>query len=412
MSKFFYTVRDNTGRKIAGTEEAPNSDELVTRLQARDLIVVNVGLDSNESSTGFGKKKPAGMQAQHKHTRVTSGDLVVFCRQLSTLLSAGVTILKSLDIISKQVSSRKFYATIKDLQKNMEGGLTFNESMGKHPAVFSELWVNLAESGEASGNLAVILNRLATYLERKEAFKKKIISALIYPIILMLAGFGALLFLTIQIIPTFADLFKGFNITLPALTQLLITVSVILRKYGFLILAGIIISGFLLKKYINTKDGRRAFEVLQYKLPVAGDFFRAMAVERFSSSMSTLIESGVPLLYSLEITEHTVGSMIVGEIIRQVKTEVRDGKTLSQPLEETGFFEPMVVQMIAVGEEIGDLPQMFKRINTFYEEYITTTLERFVSVFEPAVLVFMGAMIGVMVVGMFLPIFQLSQIGQ
>jgi type IV pilus assembly protein PilC len=294
----------------------------------------------------------------------------------------------------------------------METGLSFHEAMAKHPDVFSDLWINLVESGEASGNLAMVLNRLANYLERNSIFKKKVISALIYPIILMVAAMSALLFLTIKIIPTFADLFKGFNIQLPLLTQILVGISNFIRHYMIVIFILVIVSIFMLRKYITTKPGRRNFESFLLNLPVFGEFFRVLLIERFTSEMATLVESGVPILYSLEIAEHSVGNLVLGNIISKIKDEVREGRSLAKPLERSGFFDPMAVQMVTIGEEIGELSNMFKRLNTFYQDYVDTFLTRFTSMFEPIMLVFMGIVIGIMVIGMFLPIFQISQLHQ
>lgn len=411
MPRFFYIARNRAGAKDSGVEEALNQEEVVSRLQARDLIVVNIFPEHKETIPGAGTQNMAQKRPRPKHYRITSDDLVVFCRQLATLLGAGVTILKSMDIIYQQISSRKFCAVIEDLRRNMEAGLTLHAAMAKHPAVFSELWVNLVESGEASGNLAMVLGRLASYLERSAAFKRKVISAMMYPGILMVAGMGALAFLTFKIIPTFAELFKNFNLELPLLTRVLVVFSNFLRKNIVLVIIAGVVSVWGFRSYIKTKPGRRAFENFELRLPVVGEFFRALVVERFSSSMSTLIESGVPILYSLEITEHSVGNLMMAEIVGRVKEEVRNGKPLSQPLEASGFFEPMVVQMVRVGEEIGELPDMFKKINVFYQEYVETFLTRFTSLFEPLMLLFMGGIIGIMIAGMFLPIFQIAQIG-
>jgi len=408
MPKFFYIARNKFAKKDTGVEEAATQEEALLRLQAKDLVVISILPEFRES--GIHEEVIAKAKFKPKHTRISGDDLVLFCRQLATLLGAGVTILKSLDIISQQVSSRKLYEVIKQLQKDMESGLSFHEAMSRHRAVFSELWINLVESGEASGNLAMVLNRLASYLERIASFKKKLVSALIYPIILLVAGMGALLFLTIKIIPTFADLFKGFNIKMPLLTQLLVAVSSFLKKYiGFIFMAAII-GFFASKKYIATKSGRLAFERLLFNLPVTGEFFRVLILERFTSEMATLVESGVPILYSLEITEHSVDNLVLAEIIRNIKDDVREGKPLSQPLEKSGFFDPMSVQMVTIGEEIGELSNMFKKLNAFYQEYVDTFLARFTAMFEPMMLVFMGVVIGIMVIGMFLPIFQITQI--
>jgi type IV pilus assembly protein PilC len=412
MAKFNYSARDASGKKVVGSLEGSHEDEVINRLQSMDLLVLEVYPEITAQGAALSSKtgmKIAGSGG--KHAGVNSNDLVLFCRQLATLLGAGVTILKSLETISKQVSSRKLYNVILNLKKNMEQGLSFHEALAKEPTVFSDLWVNLVESGEASGNLAIILDRLALYLERNAEFQRKVISSLIYPCILVCVSTGALLFLTIKIVPTFAEVFKSFNITLPLPTMILLTVSNFIRKTILFIIIGCGAAYYSIHTYVKTKEGRRNFEKFIFGLPLFGEFFRAISTERFSSEMSTLIESGVPILYSLEICESSVGSVVIGEIIHQIKDEVRAGKPLSQPLGKSGFFEPMVVQMVHIGEEIGELSQMFKRINVFYQNYVETFLARFLALFEPLMLVFMGAVIGFMVIGMFLPIFKISQIG-
>ena len=407
MPKFFYIARNKLGNKESGAEVAASEEEALAQLQARDLIVVNIFPETKEEF-GFKEEIVKKKFARKKHYRIKNNDLVIFCRQLATLLGAGVTILKSLDIIAQQVASHRLYEIIKSLQKDMEGGLSFHEAMAKHPQVFSDLWTNLVESGEASGSLAGILGRLAEYLERVAEFKRKIISMLIYPIVLMSAALVALLILTFKIVPTFSGIFKDFKVKLPFLTMALFNFSNFLQKnfiWLFLIL-GVVV--YLFRKYISTRQGRRRYEKFIFGLPVFGDFFRAMVVERFTSEMATLIESGVPILYSLEIAEHSVGNLTVSNIIRTVKEAVKEGKSLSQPMENSGFFEPMVVQMVLIGEEIGALAEMFKKVNTFYKEYVEMFLERFVSLFEPFVMVILAVVIGIIVVALFLPIFEIA----
>ena len=411
MLKFYYIARNNLGTKETGVEEGLNQEEVVSKIQARGLIVISVIPENTEAFKSGAIKTAVKANFKQKRDRIIASDLTLFCRQLSTLLGAGVTILKSLDIISKQVVSRRLYAVVIDLQKNMEAGLSFHEAMVKHPKVFSDLWVNLVESGEASGNLAIVLSRLATYLERDAEFRGKIISALIYPGILLSAGLGALFLMAVKIVPTFAEIFKSFNITLPFLTQVLLKISDFLRFNMlaiFLVTGGVI---FAFKNYIKTKTGRRNFENIKFKLPVFGEFFMALNVERFSSEMSTLLESGVPILYSLEISERSVGNLVMADIIRKIKDDVREGKSLREPLEKSNFFDPMFIQMVSIGEEIGELPQMFKKINNFYQDYCGVFLARFVAMFEPFVLVFIGGIIGIMITGIFLPIFEISKIG-
>jgi len=412
MAKFIYIARDKAGNKINGVEEGSSQDEILNRMQAKGLLVVSIVLEAGKDNfIPSDLSSVIKVKFAPKHNRVTEADMTLFSRQLSTLLGAGVTILKSLSIISQQVGSKRLYLVIKDLEKNMEAGLSFHEAMAKHPEVFSELWIHLVESGEASGNLAVVLSRLAGYLERYSAFKKKVISALIYPAILFCAGILALLFMTIKIIPTFAEIFGSFNIKLPFLTVILIGVSKFLRSYFLIIIAAIGGGIWFIRKFIATKIGKRKYEDFLLKMPVMGEFFRTLIIERFTSEMSTLVESGVPILYSLEIAERSVDSLVLGEIIHNIKDDVRAGKSLGLSLEKSNFFDPMAVQMINIGEEIGELSSMFKRLNAFYQEYLDTFLTRFTSMFEPVMLVFIGGVIGLMVVGMFLPIFEISQLG-
>jgi len=411
MLKFYYIARNSQGIKETGVEEALNQEEAVSKIHARGLIVVSV-IPENVDIFDSGKVNASGkVKFKQLRSRITRSDLTLFCRQLSTLLWAGVSILKSLDVISRQVASKKLYATILGLQKHMEAGLSFHEAMAFYPKVFSDLWVNLVESGEASGNLAVVLGRLATYLERDAEFRSKVISALIYPIILLSAGIGALFFITVKIVPTFAEIFKSFDIALPVLTRILIKISDLLRNNLMVIVLVIVGVVFVFKNYLKTKTGRRRFESFLFKLPVFGPFFMALTVERFSSEMSTLLESGVPILYSLEISERSVGNLVMAEIIHKIKDDVSEGKPLREPMEKSAFFDPMFVQMVSIGEEIGELPQMFKKINSFYQDYVSMFLTRFVAMFEPFVLVFMGGIIGIIVISIFLPIFEISKIG-
>ena len=411
MPRFFYVARDQTGKKITGYEDSPTQDEAVSRLQARKLVVVSASSEQKQGEPQLKSESVIKGSFRHKHYRISGDDLVLFCRQLATLLGAGVTILKSLQIVSRQVSSRRLQNIIKDIEKSMEAGLSLHEAMARHRSTFSDLWVNLVESGEASGNLAMILGRLATYLERNAAFKRKIISALIYPAILFVVGTGALIFLTVKIIPTFATIFSSFNMTLPTLTRVIVGISTFVRHSMLMIVILVGAGIFLLRKYIKTKSGRRYYERFKFNLPVFGEFFRVLVAERFTAEMTTLLQSGVPILYSLEITEHSVDNLTLADVIRDIKEDVRSGKSLSLPLDKSGFFEPMAVQMVTVGEEIGELPEMFKKINLFYQEYVETFLTRFTAMFEPIMLLFMGVVIGLMVIGMFLPIFQIARIG-
>jgi len=405
MTKFSYIVIDKTGKKIEGIEEALSVEELREKLQARDFLVVKIlSLSTSESLP------ESEFRFFRQHHRITSKDIITFCQQLSSLLSGGVSILESLKIISKQCSSRRLQEIIDNIIQDMESGLTLHEAFAKYPRVFSDLWVNLIESGEASGSLAEVLQRLQDYLDKTNEFKQKIITALIYPTIVIVIGIFALFFLTVKIIPTFTELFKSFNIKLPLITQILVFISEISRRYFLPALISLVIFIFIFRYSLSTKKGRKRWERFLLTFGLTQDFSRAIVIERFSSSMATLLESGVPLLYALDITERNIANLVVSEIIFKIKEEVREGKGLSIPMGKSGFFEPMVIQMVRIGEETGSLYSMFKRISKFYQNYIENYIQRFEAIFEPVVLLILAGIIGLMVAGIFFPLFQITQI--
>lgn len=412
MAKFEYSARTKQGKKESGVVDVPSEDDLVLRLQTQGLIVTRVvpfdkktpfSAESSQSSSSSRKRK-------FRRGGVKLYDLVFFSRQLATLLDSGVTIHKALSAFLKQADSLQLYEIVRQAKDDVEGGLTLKEALAKHPKVFSDLWVHLIESGEASGNLPLVLDRLAQFLEMQANFRRKIVSALIYPIILFVVAIGAMVFFIIKIVPTFSGIFLTLGAELPLITRILIQVSHIVRK-GFLPVLGILgLFYFLFRQFIKTHSGKHTLDIFKLRLPIFGNFFKVLAVERFTSEMATMIEGGVPILYALEISERSVGNTVLEGIISDVKTNVREGKPLSELMEKTDFFEPMVIQMIAVGEEVGELAKMFKRVSQFYDEYLETFVGRFATIFEPVMLVFMGGIIGVMVVALFMPIFSVVQV--
>ena len=400
MPFFRYIARDKSGKLIEDTLEAVSQEELINSLQAKGLFVVSIG--------PVDKVKKVRKVQRRYHRRVKAGDLILFSRELATLLSSGVTLIKSLDILCKQIESQVLLRTVEQIKKDVEGGYTFQSALKKHNRIFSEFWIHLVETGEASGHLPGSLDQLAGYMEESAALKKKITSAMIYPIILVCVAAGAIAIFLLKIIPIFSEIFSGFNVELPVLTQIVVNMSEIARKY-FLVVIGIGAAVFfVLRKYVSTDIGRRQFDTLKLKLPLVGPLMQEICTERFASSLSTLIKSGVPILHALEITEKTAGNKIMEQALRDVKTSVRDGKGMAQTMEESALFSPLVVQMVGVGEEIGELGKMLDRIAVFYKERVNTFVSRLTTMFEPIVLVFMGVVVGVLVVAMFMPIFSIS----
>jgi len=401
MPFFRYVARDRTGKLIEEVIETANEEDLVNSLQARDLLVVSVGPAPQIKS-----KKKADSRKYHRG--VKSNDLVMFSRELATLLGAGVTLIKSLDILCKQIESRILLRAVEQIKKDVEGGYTFQNALKKHDKIFSSFWINLVETGEASGHLPSSLDQVAIYLEENSELKRKVVSALMYPLILVVVSTGAITVFLVKIIPIFSEIFKGFNVELPVLTQTVINMSNIVRHY-FLIVIGVSIAlFFIIKKYISTEAGRWQFDEFMLKLPVVGQLMREIATERFASGLGTLIKSGVPILHALEIAEKTAGNKVMEKALRDVKTAVKEGKGMGQTMQDSNLFSPLVIQMVSVGEEIGELGKMLDRVAVFYKERVNTFISRFTTMFEPIVLVFMGIVVGILVVAMFMPIFSIS----
>jgi type IV pilus assembly protein PilC len=405
MIKFSYTARDKKGRIVQGTMESLNQNELVASLQKQGLTVTFVVQEKEKRKKGT----PAKMRF---HRRLKLDDLLVMSRQLSTLLSAGLTLLRSLDIVGRQIESKPLYLAMQEVKKDIADGLTFKDALAKHPRIFSTYWLNLVETGESSGKLPAALAQLADYLESAGAFQKKIVSAFIYPAILVMVAIGAIVVFLLKVIPTFTTIFEDFEVPLPFLTSLVIGASLAVRRYFIwflLIAASIIYSGYI---YIHTKAGRERYDQFKLRVPLFGQLIHMILLARFSRGLATLIESGIPILYGLEIMERTVGNITVAKALEEVKVGVRDGKTISGPLGKSGLFPPFLVQMVGVGEETGELGSMLDKVASYYEEHIDTFITRFVSVFEPVLLIFMGVVLGILIISMYLPLFSIASLAK
>jgi len=402
MPKFNYTARNKDGELVHGIIDAFSEDEVISKLQKQDLLVVSVcSIAKAETKT---KKRKF-------HIRVKTDDLILFSRQLSTLLNAGIPLLRSLDILSKQVESKRLYLALETMKGDIEGGATFHDALAKHNKVFSDFWVNLVETGEASGQLSSVLEQVANYMESVGSLQRKIKSAMIYPIIISVVAIGAVLVFLLKIIPTFSEIFKGFDIELPALTKMVMTISDVVRHY-FLIVVGIIIAFVVIfKKYIQGERGRRQFDALKLKLPLIGALFQEMAVSNFASALGTLTKSGVPLLHCLSIVSKASRNKLFEEALGKVRERVQEGKTMAEPLEKSELFPPMVSQMVRVGEESGELSEMLHKVADFYEERVTASVSRLASAFEPIMLVGIGLLVGGLIISMYLPIFKMTKIG-
>ena len=395
------------GRTVAGEIQTgeltlDSQDEALTALRKRRIIISSVR--EKKAEVKFRLPKLGG--------GVTTRDLAIFTRQFATMINAGLPLVQCLDILTKQTEKEGFSHVIGMVMRDVEAGTTLAEALGKkeHSKVFDELFVNMVEAGEAGGILDNILQRLATYIEKAEALKRKIKGAMVYPAVVLSVAVLATSFMLIFIIPTFARMFSGFGAELPLPTKIVMGLSSFLRSYWWALVGGMIAAVVGIQRYYLTEKGRFQIDTLLLKIPVLGDVLRKGAVARFTRTLSTLISSGVPILNGLDITARTSGNRVIENAIMAARVSIREGETISAPLRQSSVFPPMVVQMISVGEETGALDDMLGRIADFYDDEVDTAVDSLTSLIEPIMIVVMGTMVGGMVIAMYLPMFKLINV--
>ena len=408
MPIYFYTVKDNEGKTKTDTVQALDENALVEQLQSEGYFVINIRA-AVEKSNPAGDKKDTAAKFDHGKSKIE--DLLVLSRQLATMLEAGVTMLRSLDVITSQIQSKELYDAVKKIHDDIEQGASLSAALAKHPKIFNQFWISLAEVGEASGTMPLVLNKLAEHVEQEVAFKSAIISAMVYPMILFVVCIGAVVFFALVVGPQFEKIFNSMHAQLPLMTRALLGTFDFIKHYFLFIFGGLFGLVVVLKAYFSTPMGELQFEQIVYHLPVIGDVTKLIVVERFAAQMAILTESGVPILYALEITEKLVDNKTCGLVVAQVREGVREGKGMADSLMESGFFPMMAVQMIKVGEETGELGKMLKHLAEFYQANVEAFMKRFGTLIEPFMLVFMAAMIGTIVISIFLPLFKLGQGG-
>lgn len=408
MPKFSYVVKNREGKTFNNTAEAGTRDALIHQLQKENFFIVNIEeVTDRPAQKAAGKKKPK----KFRRKNIKLQDLLVFSRQLATMLEAGVPLIRSLMVIQSQIESEKFFRVINNIRENVEQGTSLSSALAKHPKVFNQFWISLVEVGEASGTIPNILTKLAFYLEQQAEFRATVISGIIYPAILFVVSMGAVSFFALVVGPKFQSIFESLGSELPWITRTLLSIFGFIRTYLLYLLGGFGLLIFLLRKYTQTYQGKLRLEQFLFQMPVVGEVFKLIIVERFSAQMSILIDSGVPILYALDITERLVNNNTCALIVANIKESVKQGELLVAPMERSGFFPPMCVQMIMVGEETGELSKMLRHVAVFYQNSVETFMKRFATIVEPFMLVFMGAIIGTIVVAMFLPMFDLSKLG-
>jgi len=410
LPKFKYTVMDSQGQSKTAETEAFDKDSLIQQLQREGYFVRNIEEVVAQSPT----KKIQAATASHKqfsHKNIQLGDLLSFARQLTTMMEAGVTLLRSLEVITGQIESEKLHKILTQVNHDVEQGDSLSQAMAKHPKTFNQFWVSLVEVGEASGTMPMVLNKLAFYMEQQASFQSSITSAVMYPVVLFCICMGAVAFFALFVGPRFENIFNSMGVELPLITRVLLnTFRFIKQQFLLLILSGV--GGFFLfKKWIQTTPGRLQFEKFMFGMPSLGKVYKLIVVERFTSQMSILVDTGVPILHALDISSRLVDNITCARVIADIKESVRQGELLVAPMERSGFFPSMAIQMITVGEETGELSKMLKHVAAFYQDTVETFMKRFGTLIEPFMLVFMGGVIGVIVLAMFLPMFNIAQLG-
>lgn len=404
MPIFTYKARKITGEEETGNIDAPNQDAAISSLQQKGLIVLAVSKREEISLAGKTYKVKL-------HSRITGKDIILFATQLAATLKANIPLLKCLEIQVQQTMSRRFKTILEDIRDSVRQGRTLKDSLGKHPKVFGSMWINLIETGEASGQLPLILAHLSEYLIARSDLKRKTITALIYPALLISVSVLAIYVFTIRVIPVFAGIFKDFDMTLPMLTRIVMGISDILRRNVLLTVVSITAIVFLGYRYIKTEKGRKVLDAFSFKIPIFGNFILNSVIEQFSSSMSILLHSGIPILQALDIVARTSGNKIIEEALKNAYIDIRDGKSLSSSLLKNQVFPPLAVSMCNVGEETGELDKMLDELTKYYRSELNVFVERLSATLEPLVIIIMGGFVFILVLAMYLPIFQIALMG-
>jgi type IV pilus assembly protein PilC len=392
MATFTYTARAFNGDLRTATIDASSRDDVIAQLRKQRLSVVKIDQDASKK---IGKGS------------IKTRDVVIFTRQFSTMINSGLPLVQALTILAEQTDNKALAEVTKKVVFDVESGNTVADALSKHPRAFTNLYVNMVAAGEAGGILDTILMRLATFLEKNDALVRKVKGAMIYPAVIMSVAAIAVVVLLIFVIPVFAGMFASGGMALPLPTRIVIGASGFLRTYWWVIGAVIIVGGYSGKKYYATSNGKLVIDRLLLKVPVLGDVLRKSAVSRFTRTLGTLISSGVSILEGLEITAKTAGNRVIQDAIMQSRSSIAGGDTIAQPLQKSKVFPPMVISMIAVGEQTGGLDEMLSKIADFYDEEVDAAVSNLLSLLEPIMIVFLGVVVGGMVVAMYLPIFDM-----
>ncbi|HSJ16390.1 MAG TPA: type II secretion system F family protein [Longimicrobiales bacterium] len=395
MATYTYSARSTTGDLTSGEIEVASRDEAMAYLRKQRLIPMKI------------EEKKGGIELPTIGSGISTRDIVIFTRQFATMINSGLPLVQSLDILAKQSEKKPLRKIIEKVLYDVESGHTLADALRPHEAVFPQLYTNMVAAGEAGGILDTILLRLAVFLEKADALKRKIKGAMVYPGVILAVAVGAVAVLLIFVIPTFQEMFEGAGIPLPGPTRFVIWMSAVLQAKWWMFVIGAVMAVVMVRQYYKTDNGELVIDKTLLNLPILGNLQRKTAIARFTRTLGTLVSSGVSILDGLEITAKTSGNRVLHDAIMESRTSIAGGETISEPLKRSGVFPPMVVSMINVGEQTGGLDEMLTKIADFYDEEVDQAVEALLSAMEPIMIVFLGGIVGGMIVAMYLPIFDM-----
>jgi type IV pilus assembly protein PilC len=418
MPKFDYVALDSHGKETKGSIDVASQNEAIGRVKEMGLFPTKITEAEKFQDKSAGKKgkakspgkagKKGGMNINIKIPflggKVKPKVLTTFTRQLATLVDAGLPLLRGLRVLEKQERNATLKGILGELALAIEGGSTFSEALAQHPKVFNRLFVNMVKAGELGGVLEVVLKRLAEFSEKAQKIKGKVKAALFYPVAVMIVACGILILLMVFVVPKFKDVFAGMNMKLPAFTELVFEISNMIKDHILETIGGVAVFVVLFLLFIKTKFGRHVWDKFKLKMPALGPVISKVAISRFTRTLGTLVSSGVPILQALTIVKETAGNVIISNAIAKVHESVKEGETITAPLESSGVFPPMVVSMVDVGEQTGAMPEMLLKIADNYDEEVDNAVSAMTSLLEPIMIVFLAVIVGSIVIAMFLPL--------
>jgi type IV pilus assembly protein PilC len=400
MPVFEWEGKSLNGETKKGMQNSESLDQLRASIRRDGVILIKA----------IEKKEQRAAPKASRGKKVKPAQVGIFTRQLSTMITSGLPLVQSLDILANQLENATFRAITRTIKEKIEAGARFAETLREFPNTFDELYVSLVVAGEEGGMLDSILNRLSTYIEKSERLKKKVKSAMIYPSAIVVVAIGVVLVLLLFVIPVFEQMFADFGKALPLPTQIAVNLSRFVKGYILYAIPVVIALAFVFRRYYKTDNGRRTIDRLSMKIPVIGVLLQKAAVARVTRTLATLLTSGVSILESLAIVAKTAGNRIIEEALVIARTEISEGRSISDPLKESGVFPPMTIQMIQIGESTGALDSMLNKIADFYEEDVDTMVGNLTALIEPVLMVFLGIVLGALVIAMYLPIFQMGSV--